>query len=121
MNNKIVVELDNIVSEISRFRDDIHQLEQDNEKLNDDLQAMEKERDEGYKSFNTKTHILVEISELKELDGTLSELKSYTTYAYDECYSAESQTEEARGSCDSANDYAKDAVSMLDKLLTKGE
>ena len=57
MRNKITEGLDNLVSRIQQYRDEIEQVEKDNNKLNEDLQALEKERDEGYKSFNTDTHI----------------------------------------------------------------
>ena len=71
MSNKIAVELDNIVSHINTLRDEIVQLEEDNEKLNDDLQLLEKERDNGYKSFNTDTHILINRDELDSLKSYL--------------------------------------------------
>tara|TARA_R110000787_G_scaffold181168_1_gene293309 strand:+ start:125 stop:496 length:372 start_codon:yes stop_codon:yes gene_type:complete len=117
----VTVELDNIVGCINRVKDDIEQLEQDNKKLNEDLQALEKERGEAYKSFNTETHILIDRDDLDMLNLCLKEVKEYTGYAYDECQQAENQIEEVRGSCDSANDEAREAVKRLNEIITKGD
>ena len=117
----VTVELDNIVGCINRMKDDIEQLEQDNKKLNKDLQALEKERGEAYKSFNTETHILVDRDELDNLNNVLEEVKMYAGYAYDECQQAENQTEEARGSCESSQDEAREAVKRLNEIITKGD
>ena len=71
MNNKITDGFDNLVSRIQQYRNEVEQIEKDNNKLNEDLQALEKERDEGYKSFNTDTHILIERHVLKSIKEDL--------------------------------------------------
>ena len=44
-----------------------YQLEQDNKTLNEQLLNLENEIKEGYKSFNTETHMLVEREFLKNI------------------------------------------------------
>ena len=95
MNNKITDGFDNLVSRIQQYRNEVEQIEKDNNKLNEDLQALEKERDEGYKSFNTDTHILIERHVLKSIKEDLDEAKSSASYAVDEAGSAQSCAEEA--------------------------
>ena len=121
MSNKIAVELDNIVSHINTLRDEIVQLEEDNEKLNDDLQLLDKERDDGYKSFNTDTHILINRDELDSLKSYLYEINSSAGYASDECCTAESSAEDARRSVDNMLDEVRDAQSLLKEILNKGD
>ena len=117
MRNEITVGLDNLVSRIQQYRDEIEQVEKDNNKLNEDLQALEKERDEGYKSFNTDTHILIERDVLQSIRDDLQEAKTSANYAVDEAGSAQSCAEEARGSAESAEDYCRYAMDRIDKTI----
>ena len=117
----VTVELDNIVGCINRMKDDIEQLEQDNKKLNEDLQALEKERDEGYKSFNTDTHILIERDALKSIREDLMEAKSSSSYAIDEASNAESCAEDARGSAELAGDHIRYGVDKIDELIEQAD
>ena len=110
-------ELDRIVDRLNGLKDDIEQLQNDNKKLNDDLQVLEKSRDEAYKSFNTETHILVDRSDLKRIYEDISEAKTYANYACDESRSASSCAEEAQGSAESAEDYAKSAKNLIDEII----
>ena len=52
----------------SDFLNEIEQMEKDNEKLNKDINELEKEKAEEWKKFNTDTHMLVQIKELKEAE-----------------------------------------------------
>ena len=117
----VTVELDNIVGCINRMKDDIEQLEQDNKKLNEDLQALDKERDEGYKSFNTDTHILIERDALKSIREDLMEAKSSSSYAIDEASNAESCAEDARGSAELAGDHIRYGVDKIDELIEQAD
>ena len=121
MNNKITDGFDNLVSRIQQYRDEIEQVEKDNNKLNEDLQALEKERDEGYKSFNTDTHILIERHVLKSIKEDLDEAKSSASYAVDEAGSAQSCAEEARGSAESAEDYCRYAMDKIDETIEQAD
>ena len=80
MRNEITEGLDNLVSRIQQYRDEIEQVEKNNNKLNDDLKALEKERDEGYESFNTDTHILIERGILTSIRDDLQEAKTSASY-----------------------------------------
>ena len=117
MRNKITEGLDNLVSRIQQYRDEIEQVEKDNNKLNEDLQALEKERDEGYKSFNTDTHILIERDVLTSIRDDLQEAKSSANYAVDEAGSAQSCAEEAKGSAEIAEDHCRYAMDKIDETI----
>lgn len=114
-------ELDRIVSSLNRLKDNIEQLQNDNKKLNEDIQVLEKSRDEAYKSFNTETHILIKRSDLSAIRDDIDEAKSSANYAYEECRTASSCAEEAQGSCENAEDYAKSASNLIDELITNSE
>ena len=117
----VTVELDNIVGCINRMKDDIEQLEEDNKKLNEDLQVLEKERDEGYKSFNTDTHILIERDALKSIREDLMEAQSSSSYALDEAGQAESCAEDAKGSAELAGDHIRYSVDKIDEVIQQAD
>ena len=117
MRNEITVGLDNLVSRIQQYRDEIEQVEKDNNKLNEDLQALEKERDEGYKSFNTDTHILIERDVLQSIRDDLREAKTSANYAIDEANSAESCAEEAKDSAELAEEHCRYAMDRIDETI----
>ena len=114
-------QLDDIVLSLNRLKDDIEQLQKDNKKLNDDILILEKERDEAYKSFNTDTHILVNIHSLNDIRENLEEAKSSANYAYDEARTAESCAEEAKNSAESAEDYARYGLDKIDKIKEQAD
>ena len=114
-------QLDDIVLSLNRLKDNIEQLQKDNKKLNDDILILEKERDEAYKSFNTDTHILVNIHSLNDIRENLEEAKSSANYAYDEARDAERCSEEARGSAENAEDYARYGLDKIDKLIAEAD
>ena len=121
MRNKITEGLDNLVLTIQKYKDEIEQVEKDNNKLNEDLQALEKERDEGYKSFNTDTHILIERDVLKSIRDDLQEAKTSANYAIDEAGSAQSCAEEARGSAELAEDHCRYAMNKIDETIEQAD
>ena len=121
MRNKSIEGFDEIVSDLSRFRDYIEQIEKDNKKLNEDLQALEKQRDEGYESFNTDTHILIERDVLKSIREDLVEAKSSASYAVDEANSAESCAEEAKGSAELSEDHCRYAMDKIDETIQQAD
>ena len=117
MRNEITVGLDNLVSRIQQYRDEIEQVEKDNNKLNEDLQALEKERDEGYKSFNTDTHILIERDVLQSIRDDLQEAKGSASYALDEARGAVSCAEDAAGSAELSEDHCRYAMDKIDETI----
>ena len=121
MRNKITEGLDNLVSRIQQYRDEIEQVEKDNNKLNEDLQALEKERDEGYKSFNTDTHILIERDVLQSIRDDLQEAKTSANYAVDEAGTAQSCAEEAKGSAELAEDHCRYAMDKIDETIQQAD
>ena len=114
-------QLDKIVASLNGLTDDIEQLQKDNKKLNDDILILENSRDEGYKSFNTETHILVSRDSLKKIKEDIEEARSSSNYAYDECRTAESCVEDARTSANNAEDYSNDALCAIDSIIEKAD
>ena len=121
MRNEITLGLDNLVSTIQQYRDEIEQVEKNNKKLNEDLKALEKERDEGYKSFNTDTHILIERDVLTSIRDDLQEAKTSANYAVDEANNAESCAEEAKGSAEVAEDHCRYAIDKIDETIEQAD
>ena len=121
MRNKITEGLDNLVLTIQKYRDEVEQIEKDNKKLNEDLQALEKQRDEGYESFNTDTHILIERDVLTSIKEDLVEAKSSASYAVDEANSAESCAEEAKGSAELTEDHCRYAMDKIDETIQQAD
>ena len=121
MRNEITEGLNNLVLTIQQYRDEVEQVEKDNNKLNENLQALEKERDEGYESFNTDTHILIERDALKSIREDLMEAKSSSSYAIDEASNAESCAEDARGSAELAGDHIRYGVDKIDELIEQAD
>ena len=60
--------LEGLISEFS-------QMEENNKKLNEDFLAIEKEKKEGYKKFNTETHVLVEREILDDIINAIYDNK----------------------------------------------
>ena len=121
MRNEITQGLDNLVSRIQQYRDEVEQVEKNNNKLNEDLKALEKERDEGYKSFNTDTHILIERDVLTSIKEDLEEAKSNASYALDEARGAVSCAEDAGGSAELAEDHCRYAIDKIDETIEQAD
>ena len=114
-------QLDDIVASLNRLKDDIDQLQKDNKKLNDDILILENSRDEGYKSFNTETHILISRDSLDKIREDLKEAKNNANYAYDEARSAENNIEEARNSAEYAEDHVRSGLNKIDDIIEKAD
>ena len=88
--------MNNITETLTSFISEITQMEMDNKKLNEDIRVLEKEKVEGYKSFNTETHVLVEREVLEKAiniaDGMSCDADSIVSYIE----SAESCISDAR-------------------------
>lgn len=121
METNLETKFDNLIQSMQTFRDEIVQIKNDNKKLNDDIQVLEKEKELAYNSFNTETHILISKEALNEVRNDLEESQQSSRYAEEEARSAESCAEEAKGSAQSAEDYARYGIDKIDELFREAE
>ena len=117
MNNEIIQEFANLITSIQSYKNEIEQMQTNNTKLNEDILALEKEKKEGYKSFNTETHILVSIEKLNLIKNDLEEARDSANYAYDEAQNAESYANESRDYASNSEDYASNGIDRLNKIM----
>lgn len=112
MQNKLTETLTSFISEIT-------QMERNNLKLNEDIRELEKEKEKGYKSFNTETHILVEKRVLDNLLSNVSDLRHNARYTLEEIDTAERSINDARYNADDVRDSARNIVSDIEDLLAE--
>ena len=112
---------DTLKDRFANFLSEIEQIELDNEKLNDDIQALEKEKDAGYDKFNTETHILIEKSAVESVTVALDEAYRDCDTASEEADCLGGQAEEVRSSARYAKDEVKRAKQKLEELLEEEE
>ena len=62
------------VEQIQKLESDVEQMQKDNDTLTEDIRKLETEQREGYKSFNTDTHILIERAEINKMIGKLEDI-----------------------------------------------
>lgn len=91
------------------FLGEVEQTQKDNEKLTEDIQKLEKEQADGWKKFNTDTHILVKRDKLESL---LSRAEDASTYISDAKYEADEASCYA-GNCLDQAQYADDEMDTL--------
>ena len=114
MQNKLTETLTSFISQIT-------QMEMDNKKLNEDIRELEKEKEKGYKSFNTETHILVERQVLESLLRDVNDLRHNASYTLDEIDTAERSISDARYNADDTKDSARYLKSDIEDLLAEEE
>ena len=114
MQNKLTETLTTFISEIT-------QMERNNTKLNEDIRELEKEKEKGYKSFNTETHILVEREALEKILKVADELLYNIGYTLDEIDTAERSISDARYNADDTKDSARYLKSDIEDLLKEEE
>ena len=114
MQNKLTETLTSFISEIT-------QMERNNLKLNEDIRELEKEKEKGYKSFNTETHILVERKVLDNLLSNVNDLRHNASYTLDEIDTAERSISDARYNADDVRDSARNLASDIEDLLAEAE
>ena len=114
IGNSLTENLTTLISKIT-------QMEKDNTKLNEDIRAIEKEKEEGYKTFNTDTHILLKRDDLDELLSNIESLESTADNTCDEANSAQSSADEAQYSARNAYDEAKSCRRDLETMLVEAE
>ena len=86
------------------------------EKENKELQALV---DEGFKSFNTDTHALIERDKLEDMINTLEDISTYD--AEENISQARSYCEEAEYSLDSITSDRDEAVRVIQRILRDTE
>ena len=114
IGNSLTENLTTLISKIT-------QMEKDNIKLNEDIRAIEKEKEEGYKTFNTDTHILLKRDDLDELMSDIESLESTADTARDEASSAQSNAEEAEYSAGTVRDEARRCFRDLESMIVEAK
>jgi len=110
-----------IVEKLTGLISEVTQLEKDNKTLNEQLLCLEKDKTEGYKSFNTETHILVKRETLKDMVDSAQDAASNAGYAYDEIQGAESQAQEASYNTEHARDEMRELADDIEELLEEAD
>ena len=113
--------MDNIVNSLTKLISEITQIEEDNKKLNEDILELEKEKAEGYKSFNTETHVLIERNFLQDIADNADEATGCAGYASEEASSAESCAQDANSSAEEAKRYISDIRDDINSILSESE
>ena len=109
------------VSSIQTLEDEAEQLQKDNETLTDDIKKLEDEQKEGYKKFNTDTHILMERSTVNELINNLDDINSEADNTADSASQAQQDMENiesynAEEAYDGARNIMRNTKTITDKL-----
>ena len=113
--------MNNITETLTSFISEITQMEMDNKKLNEDIRVLEKEKVEGYKSFNTETHVLVEREVLQSAINIADELSCDADSIVSYIESAESCISDARYNAEDMETQASGIRDDLEKLLVEEE
>ena len=107
----------NLTETLKSFISQIAQMEKDNEWLNEDIKEMEKEKAEGYKTFNTETHILVEREKIEDVLSHLETLEDDCSNAVSECDSAISYMEDAKYGTEEVHNNSSNVLDKFKELL----
>ena len=83
--------------------------------MQEENEYLQKQIDEGFKSFNTETHCLVERDTLHEIIATLDEIDTDSTE--ENIGQARSYCEEAEYSLGDITTYRDDAVKYVNEIL----
>ena len=113
--------MDNIVDGLTKLISEITQIEEDNKKLNDDILEIEKERAEGYESFNTETRVLVQRGFLRRIANEADEATGCASYASEEANSAETSASDASSSAEEAKSYISSIRDDINSILSESE
>ena len=112
--------LQNAINSINLLKDETEQLQKDNDKLTEDIKKLEDEQREGYKTFNTETHILLERCELNDLINDVDDCTSTADSVADECNSARGMIEDVDTySIEEAENNAKHLMRDTQKISDK--
>jgi len=117
--------LENTLKQVKDFQSEIEQQQQDNNKLTEDIKKLEDEQKNGYKTFNTGTHVLIEKHVINKLINDIDDVYMSCDDAQDYCSQVQSDlenldtysAEEAYDRARSAKRDAQDISSKLQDLL----
>jgi hypothetical protein len=96
-------------------------MELDNTKLNKDIRELEKEKEAGYKTFNTETHVLIKRDDLDDLLTSLDNLTYTANSAQDEIEQAQSIVDDASYTAQNAYDEARECFRDLELMIDKAD
>ena len=113
--------MNNLTKTLNGLISNITQMELDNTKLNEDIRELEKEKEAGYKTFNTTTHVLIKRDDLDDLMTSLDNLTYTTSNVNDEAEEAQSSAEEASYSARNAYDEARECFRDLEKMVDEAD
>ena len=113
--------MNNLTETLTSFISQITQMEKDNKKLNEDIRELEKEKEAGYKTFNTTTHILLKRDDLDDLIASLDSLECTADTANDEISSAQSSADDAQYTARNAYDEARECRRDLESIIQVAE
>ena len=113
--------MNNLTETLTSFISQITQMEKDNKKLNEDIRELEKEKETGYKAFNTTTHVLIKRDDLDDLMTSLDNLTYTTSSSKEEIESAQGRCDDASYTAHNAYDEAKECLRDLESLMANAE
>ena len=105
----------------TEFLSEVEQMEKDNEKLTKDIQKLEKEQAEGWKKFNTDTHILLKRETLVDIERSVTDAKQYVEDLKYEADEAANYSRNAYDQAEYAQDYIDEVSSQLSDILEEEE
>ena len=89
------------------------------EKVQEENKYLQKLIDEGFKTFNTETHWLIEREKLYEIINTLEEISTYDIE--DNIGTARSYCEDAEYGISDISTYRDDVIKQVEKILNDTE
>jgi len=110
-----------IVEKLTGLISEITQLEKDNKTLNEQLLVLESDKSEGYKSFNTESHILLKREDLDDLISALDNLECTSDNTKDEIESAQSRCDDASYTARNAYDEARECRKDLENIIANAD
>jgi len=113
--------MNNLTKTLNGLISNITQMELDNTKLNEDIRELEKEKEAGYKTFNTETHLLIKRDDLDTLMTSLDNLTYTTSNANDEIERAQSYADDAQYTAHNAYDEARECFRDLEKMVDEAD
>ena len=113
--------MNNLTNTLNGLISSITQMELDNTKLNEDIRKLEKENEEGYKTFNTETHVLIKRDDLDDLLTSLDNLTYTTSNVNDEVEEAQSRADDASYTARNAYDEARQCFRDLEKMVDEAD
>ena len=113
--------MNNLTDTLNGLISNITQMELDNKKLNEDIRELEKEKEAGYKTFNTETHVLIKRDDLDDLMTSLDNLTYTANNAQDEVEQAQSKADDTSYTAQNAYDEARECFRDLEAIMQNAD